>query len=454
MIRINMEEYGIKIIYGFFTATVLLALATALYQWLQERKRIYLLSIFYWASCLTSTIINVFVENVHSFFYIISAFTTYVSVSILAMVICETRGLKYKHKLANYFFVFGYIVAEIFRYLDCSFTFYITLCLVVSIFPVPHSLWLVYKSKRNKITSAQKLFYCFSAILAIHYLDYGFFKIHPELFTYASAIAFLLLHILSTLMPMVVNEYALLVRNNNLENEVQQRLEELRNKDLQLWESTKLEVLGRFSGLLAHELNTPICAVGIASSSIKRSLQEPVINKDKISNKIDKIKSILNQIIAITTTLRAASGDLKKGNLTNLDMNQFLLEEEENTKVFCSNQNINYQLTLPPTPQKILGNRIELSQAIRTLILNSIKHMNFQEENAWIKIELLTAGDNCLLKYSDSRAKEKVQNNIFSNDLDLLVIKSIVENHHAKMEFDFNKTQQTVLLKFPLKSET
>lgn len=452
-----MEEYAIKIIYGFFAATVLLALATACYQYIHERNRIYLLSILYWFSILASSAVNAIVENIESYFYIISVFSTYCSQTVLAYVICETRGLKYSTKYFNYFFILGYFISEFFRFLNFPFALYITFYVFIAVSPVLYSLWLVFNQKRNKFTSAQKLFYFFSLILTLHYLDYGFIKTQTHLFAYASAVAFLILHILSTLMPMVVNEYALHVKNNNLEQEIEHRVDELRNKDQQLWESNKLEVLGRFSGLLAHELNTPLCAISIASTSIKKSMQDdPALNKTKILDKVDKIKKTLAQIIQITTTLRTASGDLKKENLQALDLNQFLLEETEFIENFCSKFNIAFHLHSKKSNIFIMGNKNELSQVLKTLILNSTKFVTFSS-NELIQIDLDQQNGYCLLTYSYSRSKEQdfnVNTNIFNNDLDLIVIKSIIENHQAKMDFDFNNPNQKVIFKFPLITES
>lgn len=449
-----MEEYGIKIIYGFFAATVLLALATACYQYFHDRNRIYLLSILYWFSILASSAVNAIVENVESYYYIISVFATYCSQTVLAYVICETRGVKYSPKYLNYFFIAGYIIAEFFRFMNLPFELYITLAIFVSVAPVFYSLWLIFTQKNNKFTSAQKLFYFFCLILALHYLDYAFFKSHSHLFAYASAIAFLILHVLSTLMPMVVNEYALYVKNKNLEHEVEQRVVEIRSKDLQLWESNKLEVLGRFSGLLAHELNTPLCAVSLASTSIKKSLLDEVVDKTKILDKVDKIKKILDQIIQITTTLRSASGDLKKENLYKLNLNQFFMDEANFIDSFCAQSDIEYRFQTKSSNISILGNKNELSQVLRTLILNSMKFTDTSSAKPWIQIDLEKEDKYCFLKYSDSRPKNQSMNsNMLNNDLDLIVIKSIIENHQAKMDFDFNSPNQKVIFKFPLITE-
>lgn len=451
-----MEEYGIKIIYGFFTATVVLALAIACYQYIHEKKRIYLLSILYWFSLLSSVAVNVLVPNVDSRLYILAVFSNYFSQTVLAYVICETRGLTYSPKNFNYFFIISYFITEFLRSLSYPFEVYITFFIFVAVSPVFYSLWLVFAQKKNKFTSAQKLFYFFSLILSLHYLDYGFFKTHPNLFAYASAAAFLIFHVLSVLMPMVVNEYALYIKNNNLEQEIEHRVIELRNKDQQLWESNKLEVLGRFSGLLAHELNTPLCAISIASTSIKKSLQKEIVDKVKVLDKVEKIKKVLYQIIQITTTLRTASGDLKKENLEFLDFNHFLSEETQFIESFCSKSNIEYRLNTENSKIFIMGNKNELSQALRTLILNSVKFVTFSS-NEWIQIDLTKENDYCVLTYSDSRLKNqtmKMNTTMFNNDLDLLVVKSIIENHQAKMDFDFNSPHQKIVFKFPLTMES
>ena len=61
-------------------------------------------------------------------------------------------------------------------------------------------------------------------LLGLHYLDYPFFRLYPRLFLAGSLFAIALIHILAILIPMMVVEHDLAVRNASLEAEVRKAL--------------------------------------------------------------------------------------------------------------------------------------------------------------------------------------------------------------------------------------
>lgn len=455
-----MEQYALQFVYGLFGSTVLLALFMAAYQYYCERKKIYFYSFLYWAAALLSSIVNGLVSNIESHLYLFSILATFTSQLVLSFVITEIRGLKINTKKLIIFCIAFFIAGEILRFFNFSFGVYTTASLLGAILPVFYGLYLVFKNKRTPFTSAQRMFYFFCFLLTMHYLDYAYFRAHAELFVFALSAAFFLIHVISSLMPMVVNEYHLYVRNMNLEKEIEERVLEIRKKDQQLWESHKLEVIGRFSGVLAHELNTPLSAISIAISSIRKYLESEVIDKIKVTDKLEKIRLVLQQIISITSVLRSASGDLKKENPSTIDLKEVIMENLQQIQNYCLERNIKFDFQPDQEPYPIQGDKGELAQALKTLIINTTDTLK-EDETPWIKMSLKKDSSFCYIYYSDSRDKKNsLEQHVFTKDptrtlnlglnLDIVVIKSIIENHQGKINFDFDNHNQKVIFQFPL----
>ena len=455
-----MEDYALKIVYGLFGATVTVSLFIAVYQYFFERKKIFLLSIFYWLATLASLIVNIFVQNKESDLYFFSVFSTFVSQFVLAEVMCQIKGIKLSYKGLILFFAMTNVVSNILKHLDLSYEIYITVAVFGAVFPVFYALKLVYKKNNSPFTSAQFLFFLFSILLAAHYLDYAFLKGEKELFVIASAVAFFLLHVIATLIPMVVNEYNLYVKNLNLEHEISQRVLEVRKKDLQLWESNKIEVLGRFSGVLAHELNTPISAISIAVASIGNTLARAPMDINKIYDKLDKIKLVLRQITSMTTALRTASGDLVGENLSKVDLRDVINENKNSMEEFCKKNNIAISIGFHDQDYPVEANKNEISQVLKTLILNMMDTLK-RMPDPWLKITLNKDSTNCFIIFTDSRdAKATLKNGNLNGEnkniydvgvsLDIVVIKSILKTHKGEVDFSFENSNQKTVLTFPI----
>lgn len=455
-----MKEYALQLVYGLFGSTIILALFMAAYQYYHERKKIYFYSFLYWTAALLSSIVNGLVSDIESHLYLFSFFATFTSQLILSFVITEIRGLKLNTKKLIIFCISFFIAGEILRFFNFSFEVYTTISLFGAVLPVFYSLYLVFKNKTTPFTSAQKMFYFFCFLLTMHYLDYAYFRAHSELFVLALSAAFFLIHVISSLMPMVVNEYHLYVRNLNLEKEIEERVLEIRKKDQQLWESHKLEVIGRLSGELAHELNTPLSAISIAISSIRKHLESEVVDKIKVTDKLEKIRLVLQQIISITSVLRSASGDLKKENLSILDLKEVFKENLQQIQSYCQERNIEFTFQSDQDSYLIHGDKNELIRAIKALIINTAQTLK-EDEKPWIKMSLKKDSSSCYIYYSDSRDKKKsLAEQVFSKEphqalnltvnLDIIVIKSIIENHQGQINFDFDNHNQRVNFRFPL----
>lgn len=457
----NMEQYALKIVYGLFVATAIVSLLIAIYQYIFERSKIYLFTIYYWLSILISAFINFFVTDKESYFYLLSMTCTFTSESLLSLIMGLIRGLTFNFRFLLRIYFVSTILSFVFRYAGYSFEVYVFINLIGAVFPVFYTTLVSLKNKKPPFTSAQTLFYLFCIILSLHYLDYPFFKSDSKLFTIGSAIAFFLFHVISAMIPMAVNEYHLHIKNLNLETEIQKRILELRQKDQQLWESNKQEVIGKFSGILAHELNTPLSSISLAVSSIQKFLNTPNITTDKISEKLESIKLVIKQITAMTSTLRVVAGEQMGKKISLFDLKRIFLSHEEKIRELCENNQIQFSYQITQENCLINGNDNEMAQLFKTLFLNSVTSIAHQA-NRTISFEIKKTKKSCILILLDSRApnlkppfNEISLNPVINSEvnLNMVVIKSIVEAHKGVLEFAFTPTHYKITIELPLYNE-
>lgn len=460
---------ALKIVYGLFGATVFLALLISIFQLVVEKQKIYFYSVLYWSSVLLSSIINVFVADLHSPLFAFAALGSFISQSVLAKVMCEIRNSNYNFKIPTLFFLILVCFGLILDFnIQLPFEIYASILTIGACFPVFFAAYITIKNKKNSFTSGQILFFVFSIILSLHYLDYPFFKSKPDLFIIASAVAFMLIHTLSALIPMVVNEHSLFIRNNNLENEVRARIADLRIADQQIWESNKLASLGRFSGVLAHELNTPLASISMASQSLLNQIASGKVELQSFSERIKKIKDIVGQISSMTSVLKTAAGDQVGGQFKNFDLKNTILDLERSTQEYCMKKNIQFNVEIKGKRFFSIGNQTEISQVIRNLLFDSIEGQK-DIANPWINLSLISGDNTNQISITDSRKvnlssvfnqdillSDNSRENLLNNHnfgLNIVVAKAIVESHKGQMEFDFKSEFKRVILTLPINDQ-
>lgn len=459
---------ALKIIFGLYLGTIVLALTIAIFQFFIEKNRIYLYSVLYWSAVLLSTTVNIVITDNYSLLFPLAGVGTFASQYILAKVMCEIRGLEFKPKIPVLVMLVMLISSGVLNYFRFPFEMFATVLVLGGAFPVFYAFYLVVKKKKTPFTSSQWLFFTFALLLTLHYLDYSFTKNNPELFAVGLVIAFMLIHGLSGLIPMVVNEHSLFLRNQNLELEIKDRVADLRKADQQIWESDKLASLGRFSGVLAHEINTPLATISMAAQYILNHTVKSESNIEGISKKAKKIKEVVTQITSITSILKTASGDQVGTNFVKFNLSQVLSTITRSTQEYCLKKSIAFSFEDLTLQSEVLGNENEIAQSIRNLLFDAIEGQA-DISKPWIHVKVFSHDSKIQIVISDSRSNRS-QNHIndmtiFSkNDhantstnqnygLTLVVAKAIFESHHGSIDFDFETENTRIYLTLPNSSK-
>ena len=172
--------------------------------------------ILYWICILVTAFANAIVEqmNIQSLVGPVSGVATMGAQSVLAKVFADTFQLEFKFwKRSLPIFILGIILGFSMGAWTSAFEAYAFPMVLGATFPVMDVLWQAYLKKRHQWTSTQKLNGLTLLLMSLHYLDWPFTRNRPEYFFLGLVVAFVLLHLLSILMPMLVNEKILADKN-------------------------------------------------------------------------------------------------------------------------------------------------------------------------------------------------------------------------------------------------
>jgi len=189
--------------------------------------------------------------------------------------------------------------------------------------------------------------------------------------------------------------------NRQLEQEVQVRKQtekQLRDAQSELIQSSRLTALGKMSASIVHEVNQPVSAIRLFTSSGLLLLKE---RRLKEAGKVfEDIKKMTDRLGSITSDLLVFSRKpVSKPAICDLNesidsiLNQFKPELEL--------QNVDLQLMLFETPVTVKGSRVRFEQVISNLLKNAIQACEKSSQpqiifKTWVK------GKRCGLSVEDN----------------------------------------------------
>ncbi|MBK7889469.1 MAG: hypothetical protein IPJ84_01050 [Bdellovibrionales bacterium] len=222
------------------------------------------------------------------------------------------------------------------------------------------------------MTTVQKAFVVVAVLLSIHYLDWGVFRLRPELFVYGLSLALVFISLLATLTPMMANEAMLQRRNEELEDEVRQKAHQLTMVEKKIWEANKMAGYGRMAGGVAHELNTPLQVIELQAEELANLSQENLLTTNEVLRGTKKIQEMVHKISKVTSSLRRLARDQRNVSTETFD----LLAVVSNAVGFvidsATRSGISLDMSVPSETMLIEGSSGEIFQVIVDLLDNAI----------------------------------------------------------------------------------
>ena len=247
-----------------------------------------------------------------------------------------------------------------------------------------------------------------------------------------------------------IQERKLLMINNELEDRVRTRTEELSKKNKEL-ESNNKELskvnndLDNFIYTASHDLKAPISNIEGLITALFLELEDdnPELNKirDMTTVSIMKFKSTLNDLTEISKVQKDNSDDVQNVNLVNLIDE---VKEDIQTLIENSKAKININLEV----QELNFSSKNMRSILYNLISNAIKYSSPERKpivNVTTKIipnyTLLSVSDNGLGINPAYKSKlfgmfKRLHDHVEGSGIGLYIVKRIIENNGGKIEVE------------------
>jgi signal transduction histidine kinase len=230
----------------------------------------------------------------------------------------------------------------------------------------------------------------------------------------------------------------------------------------QLVVASRLAATGEMAAGIAHEINTPLCAIALNAEMIlmeNDSLSGPNAGISKRANSIIEIGHRISKII---DGLKGFSRDARQD-----EKQVFSIESLMTTTLSLCNerfQNNGVQVTVlkDHLDTQVYGQIIQLSQVLLNLLNNSFDAIQEQNEK-WIRIEVALTDPTVEIRLTDSgrgikkEIRDKMFNPFFTTKdigkgtgLGLSISFGIVQNHGGRLYYDEQSQNTRFVICLPI----
>ena len=193
----------------------------------------------------------------------------------------------------------------------------------------------------------------------------------------------------SQVLSLIANKLAASIRNKQFEKElhdyaadleriVQQRTDQLREKDAQLVQSGKLATLGEMATGIAHEINQPLGGISLMAQGIQRALEKGKLTDELLANRLHSVHEQIERINKIINHLRVFGRQAPESK-SPIDVNKPLRDVLDLIGMQLRNHNILLTLTLDDHLPHVLGDANRLEQVFLNIIGNARDALEEQE---------------------------------------------------------------------------
>lgn len=249
--------------------------------------------------------------------------------------------------------------------------------------------------------------------------------------------------------------------NNELDEKVKQKTQQLLEAEAKMITSAKMSALGEMAGGIAHEINTPLGTIGLLSGQLGELIEDDPIDKELFNQMIATINKTVTRIGVIIHSLKTFSRDGSMDHRELVSVKNLV----ESTMRLCNERlkSSETKMTIDPIPEdlKIYCQEVPISQVLLNLIGNSCDAIQSLPEK-WIKITFESDEKNVLMNITDSGngIPEKIREKIFQpffttkeigkgTGLGLSISSGIIKSHGGELRIDTTSKNTKFIIQLP-----
>jgi PAS domain S-box-containing protein len=200
--------------------------------------------------------------------------------------------------------------------------------------------------------------------------------------------------------------------------------------------------------IAAHDLRNPLTIIGLSGGMLRRGLWDQLTPKQRdqfqnIENAAAQMQQITSNILSLERIERSAKGELNE----TVDLGAIVEKVFDERRPQADEKNLSYTLTLPDSPVTLMGDGVELHEAVANLVGNAIK---YTPNGGCVQAALKVADDRAIVEVQDTgygipedqqarlfqpffRVRSKETRSIEGSGLGLHLVKNIIERHKGQM---------------------
>jgi signal transduction histidine kinase len=246
-----------------------------------------------------------------------------------------------------------------------------------------------------------------------------------------------------------------------LKIEQQLLIEELKETQIKVANSTKMAALGEMAGGIAHEINNPLAAIQFNTSILKDMAKSGNLNGEAVNNIVGKVEATVLRITKIIAGLKSFAREGNHDPFQVTPIEKIVTETLE----LCKNRFKNNGVVLDVDPISpdlaIVCREVQVSQVLLNLLNNSFDAVQ-NIEDAWVKIEAWSDDETAFVAVTDcgsgipEEIKDKIMEPFFTTKgvgkgtgLGLSISHGIMLEHDGQLLVDTSWPNTRFVLKFP-----
>ena len=353
--------------------------------------------------------------------------------------------------------LFSFFLSLILALYEWDFVYY-TFPQSAAVFIVIMSvLWEGVKTRflREKVSVNHYLLFFTVFIIAVHCLDYPFFRYNTDY----TSLGFGILLLTNILMAIILPSATIY----DLKHEQEKKLLLLIEKRGELLKAqSKLSALGEMTAGMAHELNNPLGIVIQRYNMLKAQLSGDTFDKESLSRGLDQLHETAKRMLQIIQSLKNFSRENKKEDFKECTLSSIF----EETLSYCRDrfrlEAIELMVDAYPG-DKISCRPVQLSQVLLNLLNNSFEAVSKKGEG-WVHISFIKKDyfQKILVTDSGMRIPTEISSRMMEpffttkentgTGLGLSLSRQIIEEHGGKLYYDESQINTTFVIEIPIRA--